>query len=403
MIEGQFPAFEKVIARHRRQGGGARPRAPGHRHPAREPALLRAQPRRPAEPRRRASSSWPPPRPTWARRASRWPPSTQGDDGRDRLQRPIPPRLPGRGGHGRGAARAQGRGEPGHASGPPARARPTTATSSCRCGSRDAGERLVLGRASCEVATCATSARPSLELGAGPERVRGPQRAGQDEPPRRRWPARARPLVPHRGRVRTLIRRGASALRARGVGLAARATRRGLEVELERPGAGCAWTGARCAARRTTAGWRWSSTRPTGCAWCTAHARAPAVPRPRRGRALARLPAGPARVRARGPAAQRRARDRAAPTSRPGTSASWPGRRLRQRRAGYVEPPAGGARGALPSRRGDATRSPSTRPRRRAGDERRAAAPGRRAGRAGARRAPRPAHAWSARTATRSR
>ena len=68
---GAVPGLREGDRGDRRQEGDAGARAPGHGHPPREPALLGAQPRRQAQPRRRASSSSPPRRPTWARRASR--------------------------------------------------------------------------------------------------------------------------------------------------------------------------------------------------------------------------------------------------------------------------------------------------------------------------------------------
>ena len=101
MIEGQFPAFEKVIAVTGDKDGDARPRAAGHGHPPREPALLGAQPRGEAQPRARASSSWRPPRPTSARPRESLTAEYKGATRGDRLQRAVPPGFPGRGGHGR--------------------------------------------------------------------------------------------------------------------------------------------------------------------------------------------------------------------------------------------------------------------------------------------------------------
>ena len=105
---GPVPGFREGDRRRRRQGGDPGARAPADGHPPGEPALLGAQPRRQAEPRQRASSSSRRRRPTWARRAESLAVEYKGGDGRDRLQRPVPPRFPRGGGHGGGAARPQG-------------------------------------------------------------------------------------------------------------------------------------------------------------------------------------------------------------------------------------------------------------------------------------------------------
>ena len=78
MIEGQFPAFEKVIALTGDKKVDLRARRPGHRHPPGEPALVGAQPRGATHPgRRQARPLRVLARPRRGAR-SRSPPSTRG-------------------------------------------------------------------------------------------------------------------------------------------------------------------------------------------------------------------------------------------------------------------------------------------------------------------------------------
>ncbi len=196
-VEGQFPAFEKVIA-----VSGDKTREPGargaaERHPAGEPAVFRAQPRRRLALERgqaRAAAS-----------------SPDLGEARESLRRRLRGRAVSRSASTPNTSssswawsgseqvslelkdgESQGMLRPASEDGGP-----TTATSSCRCGSRAARGALGLGRAARvrDVRNIreASRARPRAQ------RLRGPERTGKDVPARGGRAAGARALVPHRG------------------------------------------------------------------------------------------------------------------------------------------------------------------------------------------------------------
>ena len=128
-----------------------------------------------------------------------------------------------------------------------------------------------------------------------------------------------------------------------------------------RDAARSASTAARCARASTTAGSRWSSTRPTGCAWCTASMRDRRQFLDRSAAALWPSYRGDAaRVRARARASETRrsrrgARDEEAWTERFVAC----GARLRHRRAAYAARLTRGARARASGPRARATRCAS--------------------------------------------
>ena len=169
---GPVPGLREGHRPHRRQGGGAGARSAGHRHPPREPAVLGAQPRRPPDPRGGQA------RPLGVVAG---PGRGQGVAHRgipgagrgDRVQRPVPARLPRR----RAAARrcpSSSRTTRARACSVPraARARPTTATWSCRCGSRSRPSPVWVERV--EIGDVRNLRDVRLEPRSGAERLPGP-------------------------------------------------------------------------------------------------------------------------------------------------------------------------------------------------------------------------------------
>ena len=211
MIEGQFPAFEKVIAVTGDKKVDAR-RARRCRRAIRRVSLLSSERSRAvqARPRRRAARAQ-----RLLARAGRGArvaaaSSTRASAVEIGFNAQYLLDFLGVGRHRAGGARAQGRREPG----PPAAGGRGRRRLPLRRDADAALEREVsvgLGARGSESATCGTSARRRVELAPGLNVFVGRNAQGKTIAARGRRPPRARPLLPHRATRRSLIRRGAEA------------------------------------------------------------------------------------------------------------------------------------------------------------------------------------------------